>query len=311
MKRGIVCFTFCVMMASSVDIVMKLASFQSSPLQLAFWRFLLGGLACLPMAVKTIRTEKLRLSLGSVGQLLVSGCICVVLSTGLYQTAIAMGKASIVSILYCCNPLFIAAFAWWLLRERMTKGMVLASFFYIGGIAVILFDRGEQASIVSCVFTLMASALLALYNVLGQRWIHRYPPVVYVTFSFLAGSLELLALAGLSHLEEWAQWAQCAGLELLVRIPVVENLTGAMIPTLVYIGIVATGLNYLAMQVTTRELGANTMAMIFYFKLILAPLLAWLILGERLEWSTVWSILLIFIAIGCKMTDNLWQKRSG
>lgn len=310
MKRGIICFVFCIAMASSVDIVMKLASFQMNPFQLVFWRFLLGGLFCLPFALRTIRREKIPFSPAAVTQFLLSGCTCVVLSTGLYQIAIVTGQASIVSILYCCNPLFVAILAWLLLGERVTRGMALASVFYTGGIAVILFSQGKQISTLSCVFTLLASGLLALYNVLGQRWVGRYPPVVYVTLSFLSGTIELLVLAGLSHIPVWTQWAKQAGLSLLVCIPIVENLNPALIPGIVYIGVMATGLNYLALQVATKTLSANTAALIFYFKLILAPLLAWCVLGERLAWSTIWSMVLIFIAIGCKTAEAMWQRRT-
>lgn len=310
MKRGIICFVFCIAMASSVDIVMKLASFQMNPFQLVFWRFLLGGLFCLPFALRTIRREKISFPPAAVTQFLLSGCICVVLSTGLYQIAIVTGQASIVSILYCCNPLFVAILAWLLLGERVTRGMALASVFYTGGIAVILFSQGKQISTLSCVFTLLASGLLALYNVLGQRWVGRYPPVVYVTLSFLSGTIELLVLAGLSHIPVWTQWAKQAGLSLLVCIPIVENLNPALIPGIVYIGVMATGLNYLALQIATKTLSANTAALIFYFKLILAPLLAWCVLGERLAWSTIWSMVLIFIAIGCKTAEAMWQRRT-
>ena len=309
MKLGLMCFIFCITMASSIDVVMKLASFQMNPFQLVFWRFLLGGCFCLPMALVAVRRKFIRFSLSVVAQFLLSGCICVVLSTGLYQIAISIGRASIVSILYCCNPLFVAVLAWAILGEKVSKEVAVASIFYAGSIAVILFSRGEQTSTMSCVFTLLASALLSLYNLLGQRWVDRYPPVVYVAFSFLVGALELLLLAGLSHLPQWIGWAEQRGLEVLARIPLVDDLSWSIVPSIFYIGVIATGLNYLAMQIATKELGANTTAMIFYFKLILAPLLAWIVLGENLEWSTVWSIILIFIAIACKMSGTMLDNR--
>lgn len=307
MRRGHLCFLFCIAMSGTIDVVLKLTSFQMNPFQMAFWRFLLGGLFCLPAALHEMKRMGLRPSASSLLPLSLSGLLCVVLSTGFYQTAIAVGRASVVSVLYCCNPLFVAVAARCMLGERITKSVVLSSALYLASMSVILADQAERTSMLSCIFTLLASALFAVYNVLGQRWVDRFPPIVYVTFSFLFGSMELLAAIGLSHLSTFAALAKANGLDLLTEIPLLANLNGTMIPALIYIGIVATGLNYLALQITTRELSAITASLIFYFKLILSPLLAWVILQEDIHFSMIIAILLI---LGALLVSALGRRRS-
>lgn len=308
MKRGCLCFLFCIAMSGSIDVVLKLTSFSLNPFQMAFWRFLLGGLFCLPAALRAMEKEALHFSRAIVLPLALSGFLCVVLSTGLYQTAIAMGKASVVSVLYCCNPLFVAVAAHCMLKERITGSVVLSSALYLTSMVVILVSQAERSSMLSCVLTLLSSALFAVYNVLGQKWVARFPPIVYVTFSFLFGSAELLAVIGLSHLKAWNVLFGDNGLALLTDIPLTANLGGRMLPTLLYIGIVATGLNYLALQITTRELSAITASLIFYFKLILAPLLSWAVLHESIHQSIKIAIVLILGALLVKYLDGTRQS---
>ena len=216
MRCGHLCFLFCIVMSSTIDVVLKLTSFQIDPFQMAFWRFLLGGLFCLPVALHEMKKQGLGFSPSFLLPLSLSGFLCVVLSTGFHQTAIASGKASVVSVLYCCSPLFVTAAARCMLKERISKSVMLSCALYLTSMAVILANQAERTSILSCVFTLLASVLFAVYNVLGQRWVGRFPPVVYVTFSFLFGSMELLAVIGLSHQRTFAELARANGLELLV-----------------------------------------------------------------------------------------------
>ena len=264
MRLGLLCFLFCIAMSSSIDVVLKLASFSMNPFQMAFWRFLCGGLFCLPVAVRAMRRMKLEFSVDALASFLCSGLICVALSTGCYQLAIAMGKASVVSVLYCCNPLFVVIAARWMLKEKITPDVILSSALYLAGMLVILVSQSERTSMISCVFTLLASAFFAVYNVLGQKWVQRFPPVVYVTFSFLFGAAELLLLIMISHTAGWNAWAGQHGLSALADIPLTSQISGKMVLVLLYIGIVATGLNYLALQIATRELSAITASLIFY-----------------------------------------------
>lgn len=310
MRCGILCFLFSVAMSSSIDVVLKLSSFSMNSVQLGFWRFLCGGLFCLPFALHTMREERLRFTRREIRAFLLSGFFCVTLSTGLYQVAIALGRASVVSVLYCCNPLFVAVAARWMLGERITRPAVLSSALYLAGMSAILLGQTEHTSLLSCVFTLLASVFFAVYNVLGQRWIRRYPPLIYVTFSFLFGSLELLVVIGLSHIPLFYEVAQKIGLSILSQIPITDRLGGAMVPVLLYIGVVATGLSYLALQVATRELSAMTASLIFYFKLILSPLLAWLVLQEPIQPSIKIAIAFIFLALLIKpiSTAPLWRR---
>ena len=297
MRLGLLCFLFCIAMSSSIDVVLKLASFSMNPFQMAFWRFLCGGLFCLPVAVRTMRRMKLGFSVDVLASFLCSGLICVALSTGCYQLAIAMGKASVVSVLYCCNPLFVVVADRWMLKERITPDVILSSVLYLAGMLVILVSQSERTSMISCVFTLLASAFFAVYNVLGQKWIQRFPPVMYVTFSFLFGAVELLLLIIISHTAGWSVWAGRHGLSALADIPLTSQISGQMVLVLLYIGIVATGLNYLALQIATRELSAITASLIFYFKLILSPFLAWTVLGESIHQSLKAAVVLILLAL--------------
>lgn len=295
-KRGILCFLFCIIMCSSIDVTLKSASLHLNAIQLCFWRFLCGGLACLPIALKAAR-EQGKAERVSVSPMIFSGLLMVVFSTVLYQVALSVGKASVVSVLYSCSPIFVAITSWAMLGERLRWDTVLSSALYAAAVAVLIFGEGSGSSPLSCVLTLVSAALLAVYNVLGQRWSDRFPPSVYVSFSFLFGALELLLLIVISHVPAVAEMNRSLGLELFANIPLLDHIDGEMVPALLYVGIVATGMNFLAMQIATKELGAVTTSLIFYFKLIFAPLLALVVLKESFSPSVLAAMALVFAAL--------------
>ncbi len=295
-KRGILCFLFCIIMCSSIDVTLKLASLRMNAIQLCFWRFLCGGLSCLPIALRTVNEQR-KAKRSSVSPMLFSGLLMVVLSTVLYQVALSVGKASVVSVLYSCSPIFVAIASWAMLGERLRWDTVLSSALYVAAVAVLILGGRSGSSLLSCILILLSAALLAVYNVLGQRWSDRFPPSVYVSFTFLFGALELLLLVWISHIPSVAELNRQFGLELFVDIPLLDHIDGEIMPALLYVGIVATGMNFLAMQVATKELGAVTTSLIFYFKLIFAPLLALVILKEPLGPPVLAAMALVFAAL--------------
>lgn len=299
-RRGVICFIFCIIMCSSIDVTLKLTSLSLNAIQLCFWRFLCGGLFCLPSAVKAMRNGRKPIKVTALYPMLFSGFLMVVLSTGLYQVALSIGKASVVSVLYSCSPIFVAVAAWLMMGEKIRWDTVLSSALYLVAVFVLLLSKGGSTSPLSCILILLSAGLLAVYNVLGQSWVERFPPSVYVSFTFIFGAIELLGVIGISHIPAVAEAVRALGIAVLADIPLKANISGRMIPVLLYVGIVATGMNFLSMQVATKELSAITTSFIFYFKLIFAPFLAWLVLGEQIDSAMLAAMVLVFAALTVK-----------
>ena len=96
---------------STMEIALKTIAGRFNALQLNFLRFLIGGLFLLPFALASMKKRGSVLRGSDLGFFALTGLTCVVLSMTMYQLAIQFCKASIVAILFSCNPVFVVPLA--------------------------------------------------------------------------------------------------------------------------------------------------------------------------------------------------------
>lgn len=65
------------------------------------------------------------------------GFMCVVISMTFYQLAVSTSKASVVAVLFSCNPVFVMFFAYILLKEDIHKNNIISLILEILGILII------------------------------------------------------------------------------------------------------------------------------------------------------------------------------
>ena len=263
-----------------MEIALKLFSLGFNPMQLNFIRFSLGALLLLPISWRRLR--KAGFALGDLGFFALSGFICVVLSMTLYQLAILRTPASIVAVLFSCNPVFVVPLAVLVLGERIRARTVVALVSSLVGIAFILNPFRMGADSPGIALTLLSALSFALYGVLGSTRSPRFGSAGVTCLSFAAGSIELLALMFLSHLGPIPGLARSAGLGLFADIPILSGIGPASLPGLLYVGICVTGLGYTAYFMAIEASSASTASLVFFIKPALAPILALIILGESL-----------------------------
>ena len=61
-----------------------------------------------------------------VGFFALTGFLCVAFSMVLYQMAVTYTKASVVAIIFSCNPIFVTMLAYFLLREEIHRNHIIA-----------------------------------------------------------------------------------------------------------------------------------------------------------------------------------------
>ena len=89
-------------------------------MQITCLRFLVGGVLLIPFAVRSIRKKNAVLTRKDLGFFACAGFLCVVIAMSLYQMSVTHTRASIVAVIFSCNPIFVTVLAHFLLHEETT-----------------------------------------------------------------------------------------------------------------------------------------------------------------------------------------------
>jgi drug/metabolite transporter (DMT)-like permease len=225
-----------------------------------------------------------------------TGFLNVCLGMVLFQLAVTFGQANVVAVIFSGNPIFVTVLAALILHETIRWNNLLALVFEILGILVIVNPFGSsQVSLLSVALTVLSALLFALYAVLGKKKTARVGSIVVTCCSFLFGSLELCALLLLGHLEPVAATLQSAGLDLFARVPFFQGITWESLPYFLFVGIVNTAAGYVFHMLAIEKTSAIYGSLVFFFKPILAPIFALLILGEAITPTILLGIAMFLV----------------
>jgi drug/metabolite transporter (DMT)-like permease len=296
-KKGYLYIGLAALLFSTMEIALRLYSLGLNPIELNFLRFSVGALVLLPLAIKSMK-GRAKLNANDLGFFALSGFVCVVLSMTLYQLAVVRSRASVVAVIFSCNPVFVVPLAALVLKERITPRTIFALVASLAGIACIALPAfrhagGAGLDLTGVLLTVASAIVFAVYGVFGKARSSRYGGLALTSFSFVAGSLELLALIGISHIAPISGALRGAGLAVFADIPVFAGLTLQGLPGFLYLGIFVTGLGYAFYFLGMEHTSAQTGSVVFFIKPALAPLLALLVLGEAISLSMAGGIALI------------------
>ncbi len=297
---GIVSLIACTLIFSIMEVMLKLLSLHGTihPMQITVERFLIGGLCLIPFAVIALKKKGLRLRPQDLPYFSLTGLLCVPLSMVLFQLAVSYGQANVVAVLFSGNPIFVTILAFFLLHEAIRWNNILALFFGILGIISIInpFSSGTQVNLLSVIFIIAAALLFSLYSVLGKRKTKTYGGLVVTCISFLFGGVELLLLLLLGHLGPVAAFYQSIHLSIFVDVPFFSGIHLGSLPYFLFICLINSAAGYVFHMMSLEKLGANMTNLIFFFKPILAPLFAVLLLSEQITANTLVGI--VFFLLG-------------
>lgn len=296
MEKGYLYIILTTIIFSTMEIGLKLVSGTFNPIQLTFTRFFIGGLFLIPFAINTLRKKKSSILAGDLWYFAFLGLLGIVVSMVLYQLAVLNTKASVVAVLFSCNPVFVTILAFFLLKEAIHKNNIAASILEVIGTVIIINPLNTKLSILGITLTIVSTLTFALYGVYGKKMCTKYGGVVVTCFGFLFGSLEMLALIGLSHVNLIADWFSSHGLDMFSNIPLFSGYSVHILPIIAYICIINTGVGFACYFKSMEETSAQTTSLVFFFKPILAPILALIILHEAIPFNMLMGI--IFILLG-------------
>ena len=282
MKKGYLCIALTTIFFSTMEIALKSMTGAFNPIQMNFTRFLLGGLVLLPLVRRTLRERGLVLTARDLIPFFGLGFIGVVVSMTLYQMAVVYTEASVVAVLFSSNPLFVMLFAYLLLGEPIFRRNIAALTLDVAGILFVVDPLHMKLSVLGVTLTLFSTLLFALYGVAGKKQSLRCGGAVTACFSFLFGSAETMLLALITHVPAVASAMTAAGLDSFSAIPFFSGYSLSVLPQFLYVCIGVTGIGFSCYFLAMEYTSANTASLVFFFKPILAPILAMLILNEAI-----------------------------
>lgn len=296
MKRGYLFIALATLFFSTMEIALKEVAGLFNPVQLNLTRFLIGGLVLIPFARRMLRKRGVRIDAPGFVKLAGLGFLGIVVSMTLYQLAVENTNASVVAVLFSCNPVFVLVFAGLILRTRILRQHVIALALECLGILILINPLNTSISTAGITLTLLSTAVFALYAVLGTKMCAKYSGVVVTCGSFLFASLEMAAIVALSRLSAVAGFLADIGLGLFADIPLLSGYTPfSALMMLLYICVGVTGAGFACYFMAMEATSPITASLVFFFKPALAPVLALAFLREAIPTSMVVGILFILV----------------
>ena len=285
-NKGYICIFITLIAFSSFEIAGKMIAGQINPFQMTFIRFMIGGLFLLPFAIKELRARKFVLTYKDYLFFALTGTIGIVISMSALQYGILFTKASIAAVIFSTNPIFTIPLACIILKEKLTMGKIISICISLVGIVFIFNPFGVNGDIKGMIFAFIAAVTFALYGIINKTRLARYGSTIINGFSFIIGST--LLLVGM----------------LFFQIPVLEGISSHNIAHLLYLGIFVTGIGYLCYFAAMKYTSAITTSMVFFIKPALAPVLAFMILGEKITPHVFWGIICVIVAAAIMFVQN-------
>ena len=125
-RSGYVYIVLCAIIFSTMEVMLKTVHGVFAPMQITCLRFLVGGILLIPFASRSIKKKNASLSRKDIGFFALSGFLCVVIAMSLYQMSVTYTRASVVAVIFSCNPIFVTVFAHLFLQAAVKGGVALA-----------------------------------------------------------------------------------------------------------------------------------------------------------------------------------------
>lgn len=279
-----------------MEITLKIAGATFNPIQLNLIRFFIGALILLPIAQRGLKQKKRKLSLKDWQLFLVTGFFCVIVSMTLFQLAVANTKASTVAVLFSCNPVFALLFAFLLLHEKMSRASVISLVISLVGLTIIV-DPAHLSKPLGIMLALLSAIIFGFYSIISRYGSNKLElnGIVMTCYTFIAGTAELFVLSLITHIPVISTALAHSGLATFASIPIIAHISWSALPLLLYIGIGVTGGGFAFYFLAMENSDVSTASLVFFIKPGLAPILAAILIHEKIVGTTIVGIIIILI----------------
>lgn len=309
MKKGYLYIAVAVVMFTSFEVVLKFIAGQIHPVQLTLFRFAVGFVFLLPVAVHNLKKRGKKLDRGSLAYFALLGLVGIALCMPILQMAVSYTGSSVSALMFSCNPVFVAFLAFFLLKEPIKPRHIAALVLEIIGTVVIINPWDTELNMTGVALALLSTLLFSLYGVMGKRKVAVYGGAVVTCFSFLFGSLIVLVFICLTHIPAVAQVFQNMGLSSFVSIPIFAGYTLENLPYVLFVSVGVAGVGFCAYFLAMEYQPASVVSLVYFFKPALSPILSWMVHGEEISQSMLTGMALIVAGSLCSIIPGILESK--
>ena len=314
MKRscsGYVYIVLCAVIFSTMEVMLKTVHGVFAPMQITCLRFLIGSILLIPFALRSMKKKGASITRADLGFFALTGFLCVAFSMVLYQMAVTHTKASVVAVIFSCNPIFVTVLAYLLLHEQIRRNHIVALALELLAVFIIIDPLHAALDPTGALLAIAAALVFSFYSVVGKKRTARFGGIAVTCFSFLFGSTELLLLLLLGRTAAVGGFFSSVGLNIFVDVPLFAGIPLSALPAFAYICAVNSAGGYVCHMMALEKAGAQEASLIFFLKPMIAPLFARVFLREEITPNMLLGIVFFLIGSGIAILPGLFaQKKS-
>ena len=308
-RSGYFYIVLCAVIFSTMEVMLKTVHGVFAPMQITCLRFLVGGVLLIPFAVRSIRKKNAVLTRKDLGFFACAGFLCVVIAMSLYQMSVTYTRASIVAVIFSCNPIFVTVLAHFLLHEEIHKNHIIALILELTAALIIIDPIHASLDPTGALLAILSAAMFSFYSVFGKKRTPRFGGIAVTCLSFLFGATELVALLLFGRTAAGASLYGAVGLNLFIDVPLFENIPLSALPALLYICCINSAAGFVCHMMAMEKTSAQEASLIFFLKPIFAPIFAFLFLKEEIPLNMIVGIVCFLAGSLCAILPGLLAQR--
>ncbi len=308
-RSGYIFIVLCAVIFSTMEVMLKTVHGVFAPMQITCLRFLVGGVLLIPFAMRSIRKKNAVLTRKDLGFFACAGFLCVVIAMSLYQMSVTYTRASIVAVIFSCNPIFVTVLAHFLLHEEIHKNHIIALILELTAALIIIDPIHASLDPTGALLAILSAAMFSFYSVFGKKRTPRFGGIAVTCLSFLFGATELVALLLFGRTAAGASLYGALGLKIFIDVPLFENIPLSALPALLYICCINSAAGFVCHMMAMEKTSAQEASLIFFLKPILAPIFALIFLKEEIPLNMIVGIVCFLAGSLCAILPGLLAQR--
>ena len=309
-RSGYIYIVLCAVIFSTMEVMLKTVHGVFAPMQITCLRFLVGGVLLIPFAVRSIRKKNAVLTRKDLGFFACAGFLCVVIAMSLYQMSVTYTRASIVAVIFSCNPIFVTVLAHFLLHEEIHKNHIIALILELTAALIIIDPIHASLDPTGALLAILSAAMFSFYSVFGKKRTPRFGGIAVTCLSFLFGATELVALLLFGRTAAGASLYGALGLKIFIDVPLFENIPLSALPALLYICCINSAAGFVCHMMAMEKTSAQEASLIFFLKPIIAPIFALIFLKEEIPLNMIVGIVCFLAGSLCAILPGLLAQRN-
>lgn len=279
-QKAIFCMLLAGILFSLTEVAMKKINADLNGVQVNATRYFLCGLALMPWSRAQLKVRSTTMTAAQMKLCTLLGFFGIFIVGPLYQMASATLGAANTGVIFSSTPLFIIMLAALILHTPVTRRESIALALQVLAIAILVDPFHMTMDPVGVAALLLCVVCYSLYAVGGKKLMPALGSITVTAWSFFWGGVQLLLVAGMSHIPAVAQYLTAHGFANYAYVPLFTGYTWANLSwvLLLYIGITLVAFLswFLAIEWGGVALGSLT----YFIKPALSPVFALIFVGE-------------------------------